>query len=132
MTKEQTNLFSIIAAVLMLVAFFFVKMGHVAPVEMIGKVGWFGTRWGLSDDALDLKFYYLAGYRDGTLKYDAGYVDVLSSQHIKYKMDTQPGYSGGPIYSSDYYAIGINIAENSSYNIGYRLTTTVKKDLDDL
>ena len=43
MTKEQTNLFSIIAAVLMLVAFFFVKMGHVAPVEMIGKVGWFGT-----------------------------------------------------------------------------------------
>ena len=96
------------------------------------KVGWFGTRWGLSDDALDLKFYYLAGYRDGTLKYDAGYVDVLSSQHIKYKMDTQPGYSGGPVYSSDYYAVGINIAENSSYNIGYRLTKYVKNDLDDL
>ena len=43
MTKEQTNLFSIIAAVLMLVAFFFVKMGYGAPVEWIGKVGWFGT-----------------------------------------------------------------------------------------
>ena len=43
MTKEQTNLFSIIAAVLMLVAFFFIKMGYAAPVGMIGKVGWFGT-----------------------------------------------------------------------------------------
>ncbi|MCR4958357.1 MAG: hypothetical protein K6B13_07115 [Prevotella sp.] len=44
MTKEQTNLFSIIASVLMLVAFFFVKMGYLgAPVEMIGRVGWFGT-----------------------------------------------------------------------------------------
>jgi len=51
MTKEQTNLFSIIASVLMLVAFFFVKftfrMGgfsaSATPVEMIGRVGWFGT-----------------------------------------------------------------------------------------
>lgn len=43
-TKEQTNLFSIIASVLMLVAFFFVKISHAgAPVEMIGRVGWFGT-----------------------------------------------------------------------------------------
>ena len=44
MTKEQTNLFSIIAAVLMLVAFFFVKFMGFAPVELLGKkAGWFGT-----------------------------------------------------------------------------------------
>ncbi len=42
-TKEQTNLFSIIAAIAMLIAFFFVKLGYAAPVELIGKVGWFGT-----------------------------------------------------------------------------------------
>jgi hypothetical protein len=42
-TKEQTNLFSIIAAIVMLIAFFFVKLGYAAPVELIGKVGWFGT-----------------------------------------------------------------------------------------
>lgn len=42
-TKEQTTLFTIIAVVLMLVAFFFVKMGFSAPVGLIGKVGWFGT-----------------------------------------------------------------------------------------
>lgn len=43
LTKEQVNLFSIIASILMLVAFFFIKMGYYAPVELIGKVGWFGT-----------------------------------------------------------------------------------------
>lgn len=42
-SKEQSNLFSIIASVLMLVAFLFVKLGYATPVEMIGKVGWFGT-----------------------------------------------------------------------------------------
>ena len=42
-TKEQSTLFSIIASVLMLVAFLFVKLGYATPVEMIGKVGWFGT-----------------------------------------------------------------------------------------
>ena len=43
LTKEQVNLFSIIASVLMLIAFFFVKMGYATPVGMIGKVGCFGT-----------------------------------------------------------------------------------------
>ena len=32
LTKEQVNLFSIIASVLMLIAFFFVKMGYATPV----------------------------------------------------------------------------------------------------
>ena len=43
LTKEQVNLFTIAAVVLMLVAFFFVKYGFSAPVGLIGKVGWFGT-----------------------------------------------------------------------------------------
>ena len=47
-TKEQTNLFTIIASVLMLIAVFFVKfkimgMGGEAPINAIGNVGWFGT-----------------------------------------------------------------------------------------
>ena len=42
-TKEQTNLFSIIAAILMLVAFFFIKFGGQAPVEYLSRgAGWFG------------------------------------------------------------------------------------------
>ena len=43
LTKEQVDLFTIAAVVLMLVAFFFVKYGFSAPVGLIGKVGWFGT-----------------------------------------------------------------------------------------
>ena len=43
LTKEQVNLFTIAAVVLMLVAFFFVKYGFSAPIGLIGKVGWFGT-----------------------------------------------------------------------------------------
>lgn len=42
-TKEQVTMFTIIGVVVMLIAFFFVKMGYAAPVGMIGKVGWFGT-----------------------------------------------------------------------------------------
>ena len=96
------------------------------------KVGWLGSYWGMSDSQIANQFLYVAGYRDGVLKYDYGFADAKSSQHIKYRMDTQPGNSGGPVFTRDYYAIGINIAENDSYNTGYRLTTTVKGDLDGL
>ena len=48
LTKEQIAIFTGVAVVLMLVAFFFLKFEgsvarSVAPVEMIGEVGWFGT-----------------------------------------------------------------------------------------
>ena len=42
-TKEQNNLFTIIAAVVMLVAFFFIKLGGQAPVGYLSRgAGWFG------------------------------------------------------------------------------------------
>lgn len=44
LTKEQIAIFTGVAVVLMLVAFFFVKfMRGYAPVELIGEVGWFGA-----------------------------------------------------------------------------------------
>jgi len=48
LTKEQIGLFTAVACIVMLVAFFFVhfKIGGgrgSAPVEGIGEVGWFGT-----------------------------------------------------------------------------------------
>lgn len=96
------------------------------------SVGWFGSWWGLSDSQLSSTYAYIAGYRDGLLKYDSGWIEPKDSRHITYRIDTVPGNSGGPIYTSDYYAIGINIANNGIYNIGFRLTNTVKGDLDDL
>ena len=42
-TKEQTGMFTIIASVLMLIAFFFVHFGGQAPVEYFSRgAGWFG------------------------------------------------------------------------------------------
>lgn len=42
-TKEQVGLFTVIASVLMLVAFFFVHFGGQAPVEYFSRgAGWFG------------------------------------------------------------------------------------------
>lgn len=42
LTKEQIGLFTAIASVLMLVAFFFVHFSGRAPVELFEWAGWFG------------------------------------------------------------------------------------------
>lgn len=44
LTKEQVTMFTIIGVVVMLIAFFFVKIMGDAPIGLIGEryVGWFG------------------------------------------------------------------------------------------
>jgi len=96
------------------------------------KVGWFGTWWAMSDSQISSKYLYVAGYADGVLRYDSGFAEAAGQQHITYRMDTVPGNSGGPVFTYDYYAVGINIAYSNYNNTGYRLTTTVKNDLDGL
>ncbi len=92
------------------------------------KVGWFGAYWADSDKDIQKYYAYVAGYRDGKLRYDSGYLNVLDSDHVQFTMDEVAGNSGGPIYTSDGYAIGIIIAETTNqygtpiYNVGYRLT----------
>ncbi|MCQ2457313.1 MAG: trypsin-like peptidase domain-containing protein [Clostridia bacterium] len=87
-------------------------------------VGWFGMRWNDSLSTLTDTYVYVAGYRDG-LKYDTGYINDADRNKLYYTMDTLPGTSGGPIFDSDDYAIGINIAQNDSYNTGYRINDDV-------
>lgn len=106
--------------------------GCIKLRENVGNiVGWFGTRWDYSDSYIKSKYLYVAGYRNGTLRYDSGWV-TPSGDFLTYQMDTVKGNSGGPIYGSDYYVVGINIAENGSYNTGYRLSNTVISELRNL
>lgn len=107
--------------------------GCVKLRERIGdQVGWFGTWRDLSDTQLASQYVYVAGYKDGELKYDSGTVSPSTWEHMAYKIDTLPGTSGCPIFTSDYFAIGINIAENSQTNLGYRLSQTVMDGFNQL
>ncbi len=89
------------------------------------RFGWFGRKY-LSDSNIEGQYCEVAGYRYGVLRRDSGFVNVLDSDHIKYRADTEPGNSGCPVFvrdsAGDFYAVAINIAENSRYNVGYRLT----------
>ena len=93
------------------------------------STGWFGTHWGWSDSQLESKYLYVAGYQDGgTMKYDSGYVNAQDSQRMVFRFDVGRGGAGGPIFGTDDYAVGIMIADNSSNNIGYRLTSSMYKE----
>lgn len=109
--------------------------GCVKLSKNVGNtVGWFGTRWGVSDKKLESMYLYVAGYRDGMIRYDSGWVKAKNSTIFTYDMDDVPGNSGGPVFDSDNYAVGIIIAENylGGYNIGYRLTDNVHFNLYEL
>lgn len=102
--------------------------------SVVNNTGRFGARWGVGDVELQTTYVTVAGYRDGKLRYDAGYMDVYDNDHSVFLMDMVGGNSGGPIYDSNYYAIGIIIADGTdrygTVNIGYRLTNEVGWDYD--
>lgn len=107
--------------------------GVIKLYDNVGDiVGWFGTYWGMSDSSIESELLYEAGYRDGRIGYDLGFVKVLDNDHVYYTLDTVPGYSGGPIFTADNYAVGVNIAERDIDNIGFRLSNKVKNYLDSL
>ena len=107
--------------------------GCVKLYQNVGDmVGWLGSYWGQTSSFLESNYMQVAGYRSGILRYDTGWVTAYDSSHLTYTIDTVCGNSGGPIFTSKYYAVGINIAFNSNFNIGYRLTSTVKSRLNNL
>ncbi len=90
------------------------------------KTGWFGRRY-LNDADLTKEYYYVAGYKDGVLKYDVGKLRVLDQGRMWVDMDVLPGNSGSPVYDSDGYAVGIwtTYWEDGS-NSGIRLNRTIR------
>jgi V8-like Glu-specific endopeptidase len=89
------------------------------------RTGWLGMDF-LTDDELNkLEFYYIAGYRDEKLKYDLGMISPYDATRMMILGDTQPGNSGGPIFDSNNYAVGIIVSETVDENFGTRLTNSI-------
>ncbi len=99
--------------------------------------GSLGAFWADDDSTVSSYYVNVAGYRDGKLRYDSGFLNVMDADHVNFLMDEVGGNSGGPIFTTDGYAVGIIIAEtmdkndNPIYNVGYRLTYEVWKLADE-
>lgn len=91
------------------------------------KVGWFGVRH--STPPAYAETFSISGYRHGVLKSSYGSITQEGTKLFKYTIDTEPGYSGCPVYDSEYYAVGINICHDSSANYARRFTSDVVSDM---
>ena len=105
------------------------------------NVATFGVRYYNVDSGLLNKSILFAGYSrfDGNhirMKKDTGIVDSILPTSFRHYADTQDGMSGGPVYESDNYAIGINVAESSDSslqaNFAYRFTKSFIDELTKL
>ncbi len=104
---------------------------YIKLQERVGdSVGWFGMN-ALPDTELDGMPFYAAGYRFGELKADYDWVHVVTPYQVSHTIDTEPGYSGCPIYDSHYYAVAINTAHSDVFpeNYGCRITGRMINDM---
>ena len=86
--------------------------GYVKFEKKVGnKTGWFGTQWGLDDGQIAGEVYKLAGYRDKKLRYDYGATYPINDYLMGISADAVAGNSGCPVFTNQYYAVGIYIAE---------------------
>ncbi|MBR6754173.1 MAG: trypsin-like serine protease [Clostridia bacterium] len=95
--------------------------------------GWFGTSFGMSNSEYETEWFNVAGYRAGKIKTSIGYAEAYDSNQILHYADTEPGYSGCPIFDDENFAVAINTAHftDNSANIGRRLTTQLYYDMVD-
>ena len=70
----------------------------------------------------------VAGYLDG-LKVDTGHVYCDGGLLLEYVMDTEPGNSGGPVFTPNYYVIGIHIQGTERGNVARRLTPELRDNM---
>ena len=102
--------------------------GIIHLYEDVGQyTGAFGmTR--LSDQEIDGAVFQLAGYRDGEIMTDYGVATGVNDEIFYHDADTEPGYSGGPVFNSEYYVTGINVAEHTGeekHNTAVRITDDI-------
>lgn len=92
------------------------------------KTGWFGTQARVASE-LNYDTYEIAGYREGTLKTAKGGATVYNDYILRYTIDTLPGTSGCPVFDSEYYAVGVNVAQSDSHNYARLFTRELMKEL---
>lgn len=92
--------------------------------------GWFGMT-SLSDASAATAFMEVSGYRLGKIQTSYGTMSVLNDKRFYHYADTEPGYSGCPVFNSDYYVVAINIAHSLYYeeNIARRITRELIDDM---
>lgn len=88
-----------------------------------GTTGWLGLR-AIDDITARNGEFYCAGYRDGVIKASMAEMTPYCDKLFHHYMDTQGGYSGGPVYDVEAYVVGINVAEDyyGTYNVARRIT----------
>ena len=101
------------------------------PVNIEQYTGSLGFRT-LSEDEVDRKFFYVAGYRDGILKQGIGRITDASESILWHNADTLSGNSGCPMFDSQYMAVGINVAHDNTSNYCRRMDYELYDFLDKL
>ncbi len=105
--------------------------GYVKLRSRMGdKVGWFGMS-ARSDSDINSQYFYAAGYKNGVIKRDYDRAKVINPHEISHTIDTEPGYSGCPIYTPDFYVVAINVAHDiyREVNYGCRVTSDMIREM---
>lgn len=106
--------------------------GYVHLDKRVGDTtGWFGIRYGLSDADYASEWFNVSGYRHGKIKTSVGATERMTDKSLYHYADTEPGYSGCPIFDNEYYAVAINTGYrlDNTVNIGRRITADLYYDM---
>ena len=106
----------------------------------IGRAtGWFGYAVFADDDLAAMPLIQSAGYPAETRPfatqwYDAGRAQAYSATLIKYRVDTEQGQSGAPIFFSNHsgqrWVVATHVYHAKSTNLGLRVTAQVFAAID--
>ena len=88
--------------------------GIVVLQENVGDyTGFFGVK-SAPDKKINSSQFTVAGYRDGTLKYDTDSAHTSGEHVIQIQADALAGNSGSPLYDDASYAYGIYVASSTN------------------
>lgn len=98
------------------------------------KTGWFGYTVLTDSDLFNSPLIHSAGYPDKSKPFatqwvDAGRVTEFSAEMLEYRIDTEEGQSGSPIFIRDQVdqrlVVAIHVYGKSSANLGLRITDPI-------